>query len=228
MADDGNEFGQGDMRQDNGNKGDLSGSDLQRSQQGGAQGNADTGTFTRDQSQGSGGSQAAGGYGSDQQAGFHQGQQGYAEADQGANRDQLQSRGERYDEQQGGGRGADSISGERNSLGGQQVGGSRGWADQQQQGGETSVGAGPGGLGGGGDVSGLRDEERGDERQDEQGGYESGPGGTGQQQGSGTGQSSEDPTQGNGLGGLGHSDASDIERDRTSGQDRRQSDIERG
>jgi hypothetical protein len=68
-----------------------------------------------------GGSSGTGGYGNDQQSVSHQGQ------DTGATgHDERQSRGERFDEEQGGGRGPDSISDDRIA----QVGGSDGSFDQ--------------------------------------------------------------------------------------------------
>jgi hypothetical protein len=68
-----------------------------------------------------GGSSGAGGYGKDQQSASHQGQ------DTGATgHDERQSRGERFDEEQGGGRGPDSISSDEVA----QVGGSDGSFDQ--------------------------------------------------------------------------------------------------
>ena len=52
-----------------------------------------------------GGSSGTGGYGSDQQSQFHQGMQ-----QDGPAADAGQSRGERFDEQAGGGRGPESVS----------------------------------------------------------------------------------------------------------------------
>jgi|GEM_PF-5048269 len=72
-----------------------------------------------------GGSSGTGGYGNAQNQQNHQGQergpQGY---------DRNQSRGERFDEEQGGGRSSDSISDDRVA----QVGGSDGSFDQQTDG----------------------------------------------------------------------------------------------
>lgn len=111
----------------------LSGRDLQQSQAAGEGGGA---LFTRDQMQegtggtqmgggpsqsdmGSpGGSSGGGGYGNAQNQSNHQGQQqgqgaqtGYGSG-QDVGHDATQSRGEAFDEQQGGGRSADSISGD--------------------------------------------------------------------------------------------------------------------
>ena len=115
----------------------LSGRDLQQSQITGA---GDAG-FTRDAMQGEtggaqlgggpdpsdmaapGGSSGTGGYGNAQNQANHQGQQtGTLGHDLG------QSRGDRYDEAQGGGRGAESVSGDSIA----QVGGSDGSFDQVQ------------------------------------------------------------------------------------------------
>jgi hypothetical protein len=68
-----------------------------------------------------GGSSGTGGYGNDQQSQNHQGQQTGA-----TGHDEQQSRGERFDEEQGGGRGPESIS--EDSVA--QVGGSDGSFDQ--------------------------------------------------------------------------------------------------
>lgn len=68
-----------------------------------------------------GGSSGTGGYGKDQQSQSHQGQ-----AQGASGHDERQSRGERYDEEQGGGRGSDSISSDEVA----QVGGSNGSFDQ--------------------------------------------------------------------------------------------------
>lgn len=115
----------------------VSGRDLQQSQITGA---GDAG-FTRDALQGEtggaqlgggpeqsdmaapGGSSGTGGYGNAQNQANHQGQQtGRSGHDLG------QSRGERFDEEQGGGRGADSVSSDSVA----QVGGSDGSFDQVQ------------------------------------------------------------------------------------------------
>ena len=115
----------------------LSGRDLQQSQITGA---GDAG-FTRDAMQGEtggaqlgggpdpsdmaapGGSSGTGGYGNAQNQANHQGQQGAAPG-----HDLGQSRGERFDEAQGGGRGAESVSSDSVA----QVGGSDGSFDQVQ------------------------------------------------------------------------------------------------
>ncbi len=115
----------------------LSGRDLQQSQITGA---ADAG-FTRDAMQGEtggaqlgggpdpsdmaapGGSSGTGGYGNAQNQANHQGQQTGA-----SGHDLGQSRGERYDEAQGGGRGPESVSSDSVA----QVGGSDGSFDQVQ------------------------------------------------------------------------------------------------
>jgi hypothetical protein len=68
-----------------------------------------------------GGSSGTGGYGKDQQSASHQGQ-----AQGATGHDERQSRGERYDEEQGGGRGPESISSDEVA----QVGGSDGSFDQ--------------------------------------------------------------------------------------------------
>jgi hypothetical protein len=69
-----------------------------------------------------GGSSGTGGYGKDQQSANHQGQQVAG----GGGHDMNQSRGERFDEEQGGGRGAGSVSDDAVA----QVGGSDGSFDQ--------------------------------------------------------------------------------------------------
>ena len=115
----------------------LSGRDLQQSQITGA---GDAG-FTRDAMQGEtggaqlgggpepsdmaapGGSSGTGGYGNAQNQANHQGQQAGT-----SGHDLGQSRGERFDEAQGGGRGADSVSSDSVA----QVGGSDGSFDQVQ------------------------------------------------------------------------------------------------
>ena len=91
MADDGFDRDEvrGDMKQDN----NLEGS----SQAGGGPGASDMAA--------PGGSSGTGGYGNDQNAQNQQGQDGGAAAP-----DAHQSRGERFDEMQGGGRGAESVS----------------------------------------------------------------------------------------------------------------------
>jgi hypothetical protein len=68
-----------------------------------------------------GGSSGTGGYGKDQQSGNHQGQ-----AQGAAGHDERQSRGERFDEEQGGGRGSESVSSDAVA----QVGGGDGSFDQ--------------------------------------------------------------------------------------------------
>jgi hypothetical protein len=68
-----------------------------------------------------GGSSGTGGYGKDQQSASHQGQ-----ATRETGHDERQSRGERFDEEQGGGRGPESIS--RDEVA--QIGGSDGSFDQ--------------------------------------------------------------------------------------------------
>ena len=115
----------------------LSGRDLQQSQITGA-GNAG---FTRDAMQGeTGGTQLGGGPGASDMAapGGSSGSGGYGNAQNQANhqgqqtgiigRDMGQSRGERFDEAQGGGRGAESVSSDAVA----QVGGSDGSFDQVQ------------------------------------------------------------------------------------------------
>ena len=115
----------------------VSGRDLQQSQITGA---GDAG-FTRDNMQGEtggaqlgggpgqsdmaapGGSSGSGGYGNAQNQANHQGQQTGI-----IGRDMGQSRGERFDEEQGGGRGAGSVSSDAVA----QVGGSDGSFDQVQ------------------------------------------------------------------------------------------------
>jgi hypothetical protein len=100
------------------NRAGLSGSDLQDSQSGGASGefsgNRDErqsdalggGAGAADMDQ-AGGSSGTGGYGNAQNQQNHQGQQGNARGT-----DPSQSRGERFDEMQGGGRGVESLSGD--------------------------------------------------------------------------------------------------------------------
>lgn len=113
----------------------LSGAELQQSQMAGSSG----AEFTRDQMQGGkggsqlgggpdqsdmaspGGSSGGGGYGNAQNQANHQGQQTGP-----VGHDLRQSRGEAFDEQQGGGRGADSVSGDDIA----QTGGSDGSFDQ--------------------------------------------------------------------------------------------------
>ncbi|HWH17275.1 MAG TPA: hypothetical protein VNT77_02925 [Allosphingosinicella sp.] len=98
----------------------LSGSELQQSQAG-----SGSGQFggNRDQRQGgearasdmdqAGGSSGTGGYGKAQNQQNHQGQQvGYGNSSDGS-----QSRGERFDEEQGGGRSTDTISTEAQQAG---------------------------------------------------------------------------------------------------------------
>jgi hypothetical protein len=68
-----------------------------------------------------GGSSGTGGYGKDQQSANNQGQ-----AQGSTGHDERQSRGERFDEEQGGGRGSESISSDEVA----QVGGSDGSFDQ--------------------------------------------------------------------------------------------------
>ena len=72
-----------------------------------------------------GGSSGTGGYGKDQQSAAHQGQ-----AQGASGHDEHQSRGERFDEEQGGGRGPESISADEVA----QVGGSDGSFDQHTDG----------------------------------------------------------------------------------------------
>ena len=116
----------------------LSGSGLQQSQMTGAGG----GGMTRDTMQGEtggaqlgggpsesdmaspGGSSGSGGYGNDQQSANHQGQQHSGQARSG--HDEAQSRGERFDEEQGGGRGSGSVSSDTVA----QSGGGQGSYDQ--------------------------------------------------------------------------------------------------
>jgi hypothetical protein len=103
------------------------GSDLQQSQEGGSGGRQSGSDFTRDQQQSGqdsggqqmgggsegtdmgagGGSSGSGGYGNAQNQQNHQGQE-QGLASYGSNPEQP--RGEGFDEQQGGGRGADSVS----------------------------------------------------------------------------------------------------------------------
>ena len=118
-----------------GDLGGLSGAELQQSQITGA----GEGEFTRDQMQGQkssiqmgggpnqsdmaspGGSSGTGGYGNAQNQANHQGQQVPV-----SGHDMHQSRGELFDEQQGGGRGAESVSDDAIA----QAGGSDGSFDQ--------------------------------------------------------------------------------------------------
>jgi hypothetical protein len=81
----------GDMKQDNSLEGG--------SQTGGGPGESDMGA--------PGGSSGTGGYGNDQNA---QNQQGQGQGERTTAPDPHQSRGERFDEMQGGGRGAESVS----------------------------------------------------------------------------------------------------------------------
>lgn len=135
MANEGSKFGEGERSRDG-----MSGSDLQRSQQAGSEG----GAFTQAQQQGGvggqqmgggpsqadmaapGGSSGSGGYGASENVQHHQGQ-----ANAGREPGMQQSRGEIFDEQQGGGRGRGSISGDT----GDDV------ADQQEQGAGGSYGS---------------------------------------------------------------------------------------
>jgi hypothetical protein len=65
-----------------------------------------------DQNQ-AGGSSGTGGYGNAQNQQFHQGQEGQlGQTGYGSGAEPTLSRGERFDEEQGGGRGADSVTGE--------------------------------------------------------------------------------------------------------------------
>jgi hypothetical protein len=89
--------------------------------QGGTGGNQLGGGPTQSDNAAPGGSSGTGGYGKDQQSASHQGQ-----AQDAVGHDERQSRGERFDEEQGGGRGAGSIS--RDDVA--QVGGSDGSFDQ--------------------------------------------------------------------------------------------------
>ena len=116
----------------------LSGSGLQQSQMTGAGGAG----LTRDHMQGEtggpqlgggpsesdmaspGGSSGSGGYGNDQQSANHQGQHYAREGRSG--HDEGQSRGERFDEEQSGGRGTGSVSSEAVA----QSGGGQGSFDQ--------------------------------------------------------------------------------------------------
>ena len=75
-----------------------------------------------------GGSSGSGGYGKDQQSANDQGQQFARESRIG--HDEGQSRGERFDEEQGGGRAADSVSSEAIA----QTGGGGGSFDQHTDG----------------------------------------------------------------------------------------------
>ncbi|HEX8214522.1 MAG TPA: hypothetical protein VF582_03510 [Allosphingosinicella sp.] len=105
--------------------GGVSGSGLQESQSGGGSGEFGG---NREQQQGgqrmggapdeadldsAGGSSGTGGYGSAQNQENHQGQQG--QASYGNSGEAAQSRGERFDEMQGGGRAADSVSAEEDA-----------------------------------------------------------------------------------------------------------------
>ena len=117
---------------------ELSGAELQQSQITGA----GDGGLTRDQMQGEkggtqmgggpeesdmatpGGSSGSGGYGHAQNQSNHQGQQG--QSDRPSGHDMHQSRGELFDEQQGGGRSAESVSSDSVA----QAGGSDGSFDQ--------------------------------------------------------------------------------------------------
>jgi hypothetical protein len=115
------------MTKDNFDK--MTGSELQESQSGGGSGRF-SGTMDETQRSGqagggadaadmsnAGGSSGTGGYGSSQNVANHQGQQqgggtegGLAGANPGAATGQGISRGERYDEEANGGRGADDVS----------------------------------------------------------------------------------------------------------------------
>jgi hypothetical protein len=89
----------------------MSGSELQESQATGDQhqpGRPAGGGATDADLDSAGGSSGTGGYGKAQNQENHQGQQGQASY---GNSGDPQSRGERFDEMQGGGRGADSVSG---------------------------------------------------------------------------------------------------------------------
>ena len=102
--------------------GGVSGSELQSTQSGGASGefggNREQQQSARQMGGGAaeadldtgGGSSGAGGYGNAQNQQNHQGQQG--QASYGNSGEATQSRGERFDEMQGGGRAADSVGGE--------------------------------------------------------------------------------------------------------------------
>ena len=81
----------GDMKQENGLEGGR--------QVGGGPGASDMGA--------GGGSSGSGGYGNDQNA---QNQQGQGQGERSEAPEPTQSRGERFDEMQGGGRGPDSVS----------------------------------------------------------------------------------------------------------------------
>jgi hypothetical protein len=85
------------------------------------QGNQLGGGPTQSDNANPGGSSGTGGYGKDQQSAGHQGQ-----AQGATGHDERQSRGERFDEEQGGGRGPESISSGEVA----QVGGSDGSFDQ--------------------------------------------------------------------------------------------------
>ena len=148
----------------------LSGAELQQSQMTGASGSE----FTRDQMQGEkggsqlgggpdqsdmaspGGSSGGGGYGNAQNQANHQGQQTGP-----SGHDMQQSRGELFDEQQGGGRSDDSVSADAVA----QVGGSDGSFDQVTDTNALSaeadrILAGEGGQGESQDAAGRADFER--------------------------------------------------------------------
>lgn len=148
----------------------LSGAELQQSQMAGESGSE----FTRDQMQGEkggsqlgggpgpsdmaspGGSSGGGGYGKAQNQANHQGQQTAP-----SGHDMQQSRGELFDEQQGGGRSGDSVSSDDVA----QVGGSDGSFDQVTDGNALSAQAdrllgGEGGEGAGRDAADRADFER--------------------------------------------------------------------
>lgn len=64
-----------------------------------------------------GGSSGTGGYGKAQNQQFHQGQEGQlGQSGYGSGAEPQQSRGEKFDENQGGGRGGDSVTGETTSA----------------------------------------------------------------------------------------------------------------
>ena len=106
----------------------LSGSGLQQSQATGAGttggGRQLGGGPTPSDMASPGGSSGSGGYGNDQQSANDQGQQFARQSRTG--HDEGQSRGERFDEEQGGGRAADSVSSETIA----QTGGAGGSFDQ--------------------------------------------------------------------------------------------------
>lgn len=85
------------------------------------QGNQLGGGPTQSDNAAPGGSSGTGGYGKDQQSEANQGQ-----AQGATGHDEQQSRGERFDEEQGGGRGPESVSADEVA----QVGGSDGSFDQ--------------------------------------------------------------------------------------------------